>query len=278
MKKLMAIFLIGVLSVSVLTGCKKSEEEQAKAVYEEMKKDAKEELERDAELKEERQDTKEALSEKWVPILQEKYDAYFNETDPEKILKHANDYNQAYQEMSADLTDNHLTIHNVSGISNVLMNEIKSMGEIPECASKARSVYFKSSEDITNYENMTCWYSKDTGNIVYALETQNTETGLIENILLVKEDGTKLNLNISDFEKNEYSMIEIYSITADHVIFDTVCNATMYTYVVNISSNEPVLESVKQDTAPGMEHEVEYDFVTDISTVEGLNSICKRMS
>lgn len=280
MKKLRIVLLLTALTLTLLAGCGKSEEEKAKTAYEQMKEEAKNEVEESKKVREDIANTTAELEEKWSPKIDKAYNQFINETDPHKIISLAEGYNQTYVEMASELKANKISgiaLDTTANITGVLEGQAGYISRIPEYAYKARSLYFENSSELSNYEYMACYYNVENNSFIFLEETTNQETGNPEGFFILKEDNTSLKVNISDFEKNDYSYAKLYSVSDKSIVFETSYNADTFTYEVDISGETPQLVFSGQ-TSAGIEYEEDYLTAgNEPPTTDGMNSLFQSM-
>lgn len=278
MKKMGIILLLALLSLALLAGCGKSEEE--KTSYEQMKEDSKKEVDEMKKAREDKENNKEELAEKWSPKIDKAYIDFVNETDPSKITALAKDYNKMYDKMDTELSEKGIKtiyLHTTANITGTVGDYDGCNPKIPEYAYKARSLYFKNSNELSNYEYMSWYYNIEDNSVLFLEEITNHETGNPEGFFILKEDNSSLTVNISDFEKNDYSYAKLFSVSEKSIVFETSYNADTFTYEVDISGDTPQLVFSGQ-TSAGMKYEE--NFLTagnEPATTDGMNNLFQSM-
>jgi len=271
MKKVLMMILVGILSVSVLTGCSKNEEE--KTSYEQMKEDVQSELAENEELKEEAAATEAELDEKWRSQLENAYLSYDNSTDPTEIIEFAESYNSIFREMTIDVEASGFKAKNCSEISDFFTNVSGISVEIPELEYNTKSLYYKSVVG-QEYEKFICYFNKEKNSSLFVLTNSNPNTGLLSEIKIIKSDGETLEFSVSDFEKNDYTNIGIYSVTENNLVFWTNFNSDSYYYEVDISGNTPTLNTSGQGGCEDYEQEYKS---AESSIDDGFNSLIYKL-
>ena len=259
-KRILILLAVGVMVLCYLTGCGKSEKQTG---YEQMKEDVQSELEENEQLHSQADATEAELDEKWCDVLVEEYNKYRNATDPEEIIETAKAYNEIFDKMTADVESFGFKPMNCSGINNTLVNDIGITGKIDELSYNVKSQSYRVS-DVTDYDTFIYFYDSEIdSNVTFVYKHE--ENAILSNLLIVKKDSSVVEVNLSDFEKNDYSLADIYSINENTLIFWTNYNADSYYYEIDISGNTPVLITSGQGGCENFEESDNYSgFVSDI--------------
>lgn len=267
-KRVLMLLTVGVLSISCLVGCSKE-----KTGYEQMKEDVQNELEENEQLHNKAQATETELNEKWRAELENSYLAYENETDPDEIILKAEAYNSVFREMTADVENSGFKPMNCSEINDFLVNVAKTKAEISELEYNTKALYYKEVSK-QEYEKFIYYYDKESESFVFLL-LNNESNWLINEIMVIKSDGSNLKMNISDFEKNEYDNAGIYSVTENQIVFWTNFNADSYYYEININGSNVQLVTSGQGGCEN--YEQKYNSIEDSVNEDGLSNLIYKI-
>jgi len=266
MKKILVLLAVGVTVLGCLSGCGKKEE---KTSYEQMKEDVQNELQENEELHSKANATENELNVKWRSVLEEKYLDYENSTDPTEIVENAQIYNKVLNEMTVDVENSGFKAMNCSEINDFLTNVAKTKSEISELEYNTKALYYKAVVT-QGYEKFICYYDKESSFSMFVL-LNNESNWLINEMMIIKSDGSSLKMNMSDFEKNDYVNAGIYSVTEERLIFWTNYNADSYYYEVDISGDSATLITSGQGGCE--DYEQKYKSVEKSVNDDELNSL-----
>lgn len=277
MKKKMILLVVGIMVFASLTGCGKSDEQKAldeigSHVAGEANSDGvdlQKELEADKNAvdksNEEKADKKVRFQEidaKYADKITEAYDTFYASTKPDEIKESAQIYNQLVTEEKEELTE---------------INFPSTHVLIPESIYNCKAMYYKTAIQYLDKYNQVKWaVLKEKGMVI--LDNYDEESENITGALIIKADGTILEINITDFIDDSNRYIEIDGINENEIVFSANSADSMknYFYTFDISKGSI--------TAPQTSEEIEeltdsyrIDIADDISE-EGINELAKRMT
>ena len=210
MKKILAMVLVGIIGISVFTGCGKSEEEKAmdeiadhlrdeaaadgvdidKMVEEEAEK-YNAELEAGNKAIANENEFKESLKNNEIALIKEKYEIYLNATDSETAKKAAEELNKAYDEYLNAAIGEYIS---EQGAYELLKRNDIYAGKVTDSELQTRVNYLDNCYG-KNY-NKIKFFDDDNENISILMYNE-TDDQIVSDVLLVYPDGTVLTPNLS---------------------------------------------------------------------------------
>ena len=245
MKKILVMVLVGIIGMSALAGCGKSEEEKAMdEVAEHLRDEAaadgvdldkmvEEEAEKyNAELEAgnkaiaNENEFKESLKNNEIALIKEKYEIYLNATDSETAKKAAEELNKAYDEYLNAAIGEYIS---EQGAYELLKRNDIYAGKVTDSELQTRVNYLDNCYG-KNY-NKIKFFDDDNENISILMYNE-TDDQIVSDVLLVYPDGTVLTPNLSgirepvqcvEFAVNRNSLIIAnyswaYEFTSDNAV------------------------------------------------------------
>ena len=245
MKKILVMVLVGIIGMSALAGCGKSEEEKAMdEVAEHLRDEAaadgvdldkmvEEEAEKyNAELEAgnkaiaNENEFKESLKNNEIALIKEKYEIYLNATDSETAKKAAEELNKAYDEYLNAAIGEYIS---EQGAYELLKRNDIYAGKVTDSELQTRVNYLDNCYG-KNY-NKIKFFDDDNENISILMYNE-TDDQIVSDVLLVYPDGTVLTPNLSgisepvqcvEFAVNRNSLIITnyswaYEFTSDNAV------------------------------------------------------------
>ena len=210
MKKILVMVLVGIIGMSALAGCGKSEEEKAMdEVAEHLRDEAaadgvdldkmvEEEAEKyNAELEAgnkaiaNENEFKESLKNNEIALIKEKYEIYLNATDSETAKKAAEELNKAYDEYLNAAIGEYIS---EQGAYELLKRNDIYAGKVTDSELQTRVNYLDNCYG-KNY-NKIKFFDDDNENISILMYNE-TDDQIVSDVLLVYPDGTVLTPNLS---------------------------------------------------------------------------------
>ncbi len=211
MKKILAMVLAGVMSVSIFTGCKKSEEEKAndeiaqhlrdeaaadgvdldKMVEEEAEK-YNAELEAGNKAIADENEFKESLKNNEMAPLKEQEEIYKNATDSATAKKAAEEFNKAYDKYLEAAIGEYL-VDESAAAEQLRQNDIRVI-KIADPELQTRVNYLDNCYG-KNYNKIQ--FFKDDNENLYILMWNETDDGIVSDVSLIYPDGTALTPDLS---------------------------------------------------------------------------------
>ena len=210
MKKILVMVLVGVIGMSALAGCGKSEEEKAMDEVAEHLRDeaaqdgvdidkmASEEAEKyNAEVEAgnkaiaNENEFKESLKNNEIALIKEKYEIYLNATDSETAKKAAEELNKAYDEYLNAAIGEYIS---EQGAYELLKRNDIYAGKVTDSELQTRVNYLDNCYG-KNY-NKIKFFDDDNENISILMYNE-TDDQIVSDVLLVYPDGTVLTPNLS---------------------------------------------------------------------------------
>lgn len=280
MKKLLVMVLLGVTTMGILTGCGKSEEEKAVGkmqaqIMKEAKKDS-EEIEKFMEQHyeayekagEERQKALEehnAFAEKMQKGVKkpiEAYEAYMDATIAKEVIATAKAYNQAYNEylkLADGDAEQEKSLVNYLGRQNPHHKRTPIMESVYEV--KAAYLEFAGRDQ---YNEGWIYYSDEVNSAYIVLAGRDEATYLINEMVILKSDGSICKLDLASVMTKTTSMVEPLNFTGDAYLLFTVDNAD-YKYW-QFDATGKTAKGVATDVTEGT-----YEYGWFDNSLEGLN-------
>ena len=270
MKKLLVMILLGVMTMSVLTGCGKSEEEKAQEeIASHIKDEAAEDgvdlekmLEEEYEAYEERHEENMKEIEEhndFAALMQEEvkkpvsaWEAYMASTTSKDIIANAKAYNKAYDEY-LKLADGEQT--NESSLLSYLerMNPNYKRTKINESVYEIKAAYvdFK---DKDKYSEAWFYYNteEDTAHIVFQGIDEATYT--VNEIVVLNGDGSTCKIDLSSVTTSTTSLIQSLGFIGDTYYIQTVDNAEYKYWEFDVTGKTAKGVSTSTNTVTSNEH------------------------
>ena len=269
MKKLFVMILAGVMAMSVLTGCGKTEEEKAmdemaSHILEEAAADGvdlEKVLEEEYKAYEERheQNMKELEEKKEFALKKEEavkepvsaYQAYMNSTTSQDIIANAEKYNEAYDKY-LELADGDQ--ETVNQLVNYLegQNNLKRT-KINESVYQLKAAYVDFNEK-DKYSEAWFYYNtdEDTAHIVF--QGMDSETYMVNEILVLNGDGTTCEIDLSSVMTDSTSLVQSLGFVGNTYYIFTVDNADYKYWEFDVSGATASGVSTSNSTVTSNEH------------------------
>ena len=269
MKKLFVMILAGVMAMSVLTGCGKTEEEKAmdemaSHILEEAAADGvdlEKVLEEEYKAYEERheQNMKELEEKKEFALKKEEavkepvsaYQAYMNSTTSQDIISNAEKYNEAYDKY-LELADGDQ--ETVNQLVNYLegQNNLKRT-KINESVYRLKAAYVDFNEK-DKYSEAWFYYNtdEDTAHIVF--QSMDSETYMVNEILVLNGDGTTCEIDLSSVMTDTTSLVQSLGFVENTYYIFTVDNADYKYWEFDVSGATASGVSTSNSTVTSNEH------------------------
>lgn len=256
MKKLLMMVLVGIMSVSMLAGCGKSDEE--KAVDEigqhiqdeaaadgvdleaELQKDY-ENLQNSKDEKAKQQATKEAIEAEYDDKIKQAKETFATSTDPKEIREAGLEYITLTKEAQE-------LMHEI--------NDIYAFSILPKSIIEFRANYFENKDKYSNYEYVSIHYDKENsdnnGIVIYFNSAGDYSASYYSEFTIIKSDGKTVSANLSDFITDDASIgsvgkvcLEKEYVTNNKIILAGNSSdwMTTYFYVFDFSGNTLKLEN-----------------------------------
>lgn len=270
MKTLFVLILSGVMTMSILTGCNRSEEEKAmdeiaSHIKDEAAKDGvdlEELLEEEYEAYEERHEENMKEIEKhndFAALMQEEvkkpvsaFEAYMNATTSKDIIANAKEYNKAYDEY-LNLANGDQTKE--SSLLSYLgkMNPHNKRTKINESIYEIKAAYvdFK---DKDKYSEARFYYNieEDTAHIVFQGIDQSTYA--VNEIIILNRDGSICKLDLSSVTTGTTSLIQSLGFIGNIYYLNTVDNADFKYWEFDATEKTAKGVSTSTSTVTSNEH------------------------
>lgn len=278
MKKILAMVLVGIIGISVFTGCGKSEEEKAmdeiadhlrdeaaadgvdidKMVEEEAEK-YNAELEAGNKAIANENEFKESLKNNEIALIKEKYEIYLNATDSETAKKAAEELNKAYDEYLNAAIGEYIS---EQGAYELLKRNDIYAGKVTDSELQTRVNYLDNCYG-KNY-NKIKFFDDDNENISILMYNE-TDDQIVSDVLLVYPDGTVLTPNLSGIIE-PVQCVE-FAVNRNSLII------TNYTWAYEFTSDNAVNSIGNADGSP-IFPEGDYSYDTELweNTIEEYNS------
>ena len=269
MKKLFVMILAGVMAMSVLTGCGKTEEEKAmdemaSHILEEAAADGvdlEKVLEEEYKAYEERheQNMKELEEKKEFALKKEEavkepvsaYQAYMNSTTSQDIISNAEKYNEAYDKY-LELADGDQ--ETVNQLVNYLegQNNLKRT-KINESVYRLKAAYVDFNEK-DKYSEAWFYYNtdEDTAHIVF--QGMDSKTYMVNEILVLNGDGTTCEIDLSSVMTDTTSLVQSLGFVGNTYYIFTVDNADYKYWEFDVSGATASGVSTSNSTVTSNEH------------------------
>ena len=269
MKKLFVMILAGVMAMSVLTGCGKTEEEKAmdemaSHILEEAAADGvdlKKVLEEEYKAYEERheQNMKELEEKKEFALEKEEavkepvsaYQAYMNSTTSQDIIANAEKYNEAYDKYLELADGNQETV-------NQLVNYLEGQNnlkrtKINESVYRLKAAYVDFNEK-DKYSEAWFYYNtdEDTAHIVF--QGMDSKTYMVNEILVLNGDGTTCEIDLSSVMTDTTSLVQSLGFVENTYYIFTVDNADYKYWEFDVSGATASGVSTSNSTVTSNEH------------------------
>ena len=277
MKKILVMVLVGIIGMSALAGCGKSEEEKAMdEVAEHLRDEAaadgvdldkmvEEEAEKyNAELEAgnkaiaNENEFKESLKNNEIALIKEKYEIYLNATDSETAKKAAEELNKAYDEYLNAAIGEYIS---EQGAYELLKRNDIYAGKVTDSELQTRVNYLDNCYG-KNY-NKIKFFDDDNENISILMYNE-TDDQIVSDVLLVYPDGTVLTPNLSGISE-PVQCVE-FAVNRNSLII------TNYTWAYEFTSDNAVNSIGNADGSP-IFPEGDYSYDTELweNTIEEYN-------
>ena len=277
MKKILVMVLVGIIGMSALAGCGKSEEEQAMdEVAEHLRDEAaadgvdldkmvEEEAEKyNAELEAgnkaiaNENEFKESLKNNEIALIKEKYEIYLNATDSETAKKSAEELNKAYDEYLNAAIGEYIS---EQGAYELLKRNDIYAGKVTDSELQTRVNYLDNCYG-KNY-NKIKFFDDDNENISILMYNE-TDDQIVSDVALVFPDGKVLTPDLSSI--NELVQSVEFAVNSSSLII------TNYTWAYEFTSDNAVNSIGNADGSP-IFPEGDYSYDTELweNTIEEYN-------
>ena len=277
MKKILVMVLVGIIGMSALAGCGKSEEEKAMdEVAEHLRDEAaadgvdldkmvEEEAEKyNAELEAgnkaiaNENEFKESLKNNEIALIKEKYEIYLNATDSETAKKAAEELNKAYDEYLNAAIGEYIS---EQGAYELLKRNDIYAGKVTDSELQTRVNYLDNCYG-KNY-NKIKFFDDDNENISILMYNE-TDDQIVSDVLLVYPDGTVLTPNLSGISE-PVQCVE-FAVNRNSLII------TKYSWAYDFTSDNAVNSIGNADGSP-IFPEGDYSYDTELweNTIEEYN-------
>ena len=277
MKKILVMVLVGVIGMSALAGCGKSEEEKAMdEVAEHLRDEAaadgvdldkmvEEEAEKyNAELEAgnkaiaNENEFKESLKNNEIALIKEKYEIYLNATDSETAKKAAEELNKAYDEYLNAAIGEYIS---EQGAYELLKRNDIYAGKVTDSELQTRVNYLDNCYG-KNY-NKIKFFDDDNENISILMYNE-TDDQIVSDVALVFPDGKVLTPDLSSI--NELVQSVEFAVNSSSLII------TNYTWAYEFTSDNAVNSIGNADGSP-IFPEGDYSYDTELweNTIEEYN-------
>ncbi len=278
MKKILVMVLVGIIGMSALAGCGKSEEEKAMdEVAEHLRDEAaadgvdldkmvEEEAEKyNAELEAgnkaiaNENEFKESLKNNEIALIKEKYEIYLNATDSETAKKAAEELNKAYDEYLNAAIGEYIS---EQGAYELLKRNDIYAGKVTDSELQTRVNYLDNCYG-KNY-NKIKFFDDDNENISILMYNE-TDDQIVSDVALVFPDGKVLTPDLSSI--NELVQSVEFAVNSSSLII------TNYTWAYEFTSDNAVNSIGNADGSP-IFPEGDYSYDTELweNTIEEYNS------
>lgn len=277
MKKILVMVLVGIIGMSALAGCGKSEEEKAmdeiaehlrdeaaadgvdldKMVEEEAEK-YNAELEAGNKAIANENEFKESLKNNEIALIKEKYEIYLNATDSETAKKAAEEFNKAYDEYLNAAIGEYIS---EQGAYELLKRNDIYAGKVTDSELQTRVNYLDNCYG-KNY-NKIKFFDDDNENISILMYNE-TDDQIVSDVLLVYPDGTVLTPNLSGISE-PVQCVE-FAVNRNSLII------TNYSWAYEFTSDNAVNSIGNADGSP-IFPEGDYSYDTELweNTIEEYN-------
>lgn len=269
MKKLFVMVLAGIMAMSVLTGCGKSEEEKAmdemaSHILEEAAADGvdlEKVLEEEYKAYEERheQNMKELEAKKEFALEKEEavkepvsaYQAYMSSTTSQDIIANAEKYNKAYDKY-LELADGDQ--ETVNQLVNYLANQNnQKRTKINESVYHLKAAYVDFNEK-DKYSEAWFYYNteEDIAHIVF--QGIDTETYMVNEFLVLNSDGSTCEIDLSSIMTDTTALVQSLGFVGNTYYIFTVDNAEYKYWEFDVSGATASGVSTSTSTVTSLEH------------------------
>lgn len=254
MYKVIAMILMGIMAMSLMTGCGKSEEEKAMEEFaSHMQEEAAEDGVNLSEvLKEEQEAYEEAHEEAqkeieehndFVMIMEEgvkepvdAYAAYKNAATADEIITKAEEYNAAYEkymQLAEGDADKLATLKKYLGQRNETeLPILKSIYEI-------KAAYMNYADKEQYSEGWFCYNTKaDTAYIVFTDIDETTY--MLNQVMILKQDGSTCEVDLSSIMTDTTSLISVRTMNGNTLLMSSVDNADYKDWAFDASGTTAV--------------------------------------
>lgn len=241
MKKVFVKILLGVMTISALTGCGKSEEEKAmNEMASHIMSEAAEDgvdleklLEEEYKAYEERHEENLKKIEEhndFAAFMQEEvkkpvsaWEAYMASTTSKDIIANAKAYNKAYDEYLKLADKGQATEESLLTYLSK-MNPDHKRTKINESVYEIKAAYVDFAEK-DNYEEARFYCNVEEDFAYIALTGIDSNTGAIDEILVLKRDGSTCNIDLSSITTGTTSYLMPLGFAGEKLIINTIDNA-----------------------------------------------------
>lgn len=232
MKKLLMMVLVGIMSVSMLAGCGKSEEEK---LAEQLNKEYEEYEENREEKVEENASNQEFLAEMQAEATELKtmLEEYFSATTKDEVISIAKEYNDMYDAYMEKALDYGWT---EGTARTVLVNMGSTTDAIPENFYKGKALYIEKCENL-DYEEMTFAYNEEGTDFVFIIKS-NSENNNGNCFQIMKNDGTIITPDISSITSEQTTSVEILDVNGTEAIIEVIDNADWLYYALSFDTSD----------------------------------------
>ena len=277
MKKILVMVLVGIIGMSALAGCGKSEEEKAMDEVAEHLRDeaAADGVDLDKMVEEEAEkyiaeleagnkaianenEFKESLKNNEIALIKEKYEIYLNATDSETAKKAAEELNKAYDEYLNAAIGEYIS---EQGAYELLKRNDIYAGKVTDSELQTRVNYLDNCYG-KNY-NKIKFFDDDNENISILMYNE-TDDQIVSDVLLVYPDGTVLTPNLSGISE-PVQCVE-FAVNRNSLII------TNYSWAYEFTSDNAVNSIGNADGSP-IFPEGDYSYDTELweNTIEEYN-------
>ncbi len=254
MYKVIAMILMGIMAMSLMTGCGKSEEEKAMEEFaEHMQEEAAQDgVDLSEVLKEEQEAYEEAHEEaqkemeehnNFVTIMEEgvkgpvdAYAAYKNAATADEIITKAEEYNAAYEkymQLAEGDADKLATLKKYLGQRNETdLPILKSIYEI-------KAAYMNYADKEQYSEGWFCYNTEaDTAYIVFTAIDETTY--MLNQVMILKQDGSTCEVDLSSIMTDTTSLISVRTMNGNTLLMYSVDNADYKDWAFDASGTTAV--------------------------------------
>ena len=277
MKKILVMVLVGIIGMSALAGCGKSEEEKAMDEVAEHLRDeaAADGIDLDKMVEEEAEkynaeleagnkaianenEFKESLKNNEIALIKEKYEIYLNATDSETAKKAAEELNKAYDEYLNAAIGEYIS---EQGAYELLKRNDIYAGKVTDSELQTRVNYLDNCYG-KNY-NKIKFFDDDNENISILMYNE-TDDQIVSDVALVFPDGKVLTPDLSSI--NELVQSVEFAVNSSSLII------TNYTWAYEFTSDNAVNSIGNADGSP-IFPEGDYSYDTELweNTIEEYN-------
>ena len=230
-KRVIILLAVGVLALSSLVGCGKSEGEKEKdEIVENLESEIVENEERIADMNQkvlDKNEIKQEIIEKYQELATI-YEEYKASTDPQKIIELAEEHNSLY-ETATNETMERIELDEQNAM--MFLGQKVGTAKILEREYKLKANYYKNVKSHTEYSHLNIFYSENDSFLVL-LNCKDGYTGDLTEILVMKNDGTECKVDISNYNK-----CGLYTASKDSLILYADVNGNEHYYEYDITGN-----------------------------------------